>query len=193
MSDERRVQFVSRCLTCGADETDDPGVVVEREEPENPNPRSSLLKQSREEYECGECGETEVVDTSVLGQVSADKFGITSAPIEEEMGIRINGTEIQYAKAEAFVVETELYDRAGLSGAGRMRQVRIHAFRPPTLGKGNAYRVELGEHLDERLLLTGIRYYTSDDPWRLLSFSRKLDHGVIDKMDSIYAGVDRDE
>lgn len=175
---ERRVDYVTRCLNCGADETDAPGVTVVQHEPDDRDPRKSLTEQTRREYECEACGATDEHKGIVC---NGERFETTTVPVDgPTMVIKIDGTEIQYRQAEAFVLEQELYDRSGLTTAGRNRQVRIWAFKPPTFTKGNAHRVQLGEYLDERMLLTGIRYYTSDDPWRRLSFTRGLDHGVIE-------------
>lgn len=180
---ERRVDYVTRCLNCGTDETDHPGVTVVQHEPEDRDPRKSLTEQTRREYECKACGATDAHNGIVS---NGEKFGTTTIPVDRPtMVIKIDGTEIQYRQAEAFVLEQELYDRSGLTTAGRNRSVRIWAFKPPTFTKGNAHRVQLGEYLDERMLLTGIRYYTSDDPWRRLSFTRGLDHGVIETVTGI--------
>lgn len=181
------VEYVTRCLECGADETDDPGVVVTKHEIEEPNPRRTLTQQEPTTYECEACGAASHNQTGVVP--SGDSFDTTTVPADEDrMEIRVNGERIQYRKAEALVVETELFDRTGLTTAGRMRQVRIWAFKPPTFTKGSAHRVELGDYLDERMLLTGIHYYTSDDPWRRLGFSRKLDNGLIDKVAGLSGG-----
>jgi len=182
--EDRAVKFVTRCLVCGADETDTPGVVVSEEPSESVNANDDLLPQVRREFTCETCGTAEVVDTGVVPEASADDFGTTRAPIGDEMPVRINGNSIQYKEIEEYVTETTLYGREGLSTHGRMHQVRIQALDPPTFTQGNAHDVQLGEYLDQRMLLTNVRYYSSDDPWRLLSFSRKLDDGIIDKIES---------
>lgn len=183
--EDKQTEIVTVCYTCGADETDDPGVTVTREEPKDKNPRKSLLVQSKETYECRSCGVTDEVNTAVVGQEETDLFGLTNAPIDGEMVVQIDGERIHYKDIEEFVVETTLYDRAGITNHGSTRQVRILAFKPPTLSKNNAYRVQIGQWLDERMLLTGIRYFTSDDPWRRLSFTRGLDNGVMDTVENL--------
>lgn len=50
--------------------------------------------------------------------------------------------------------------------------------------RGSAHDIQLAEHLDQQMLLPNVRYYSSDDPWRLLVFSRKLDAGFIDKIEA---------
>lgn len=180
--------IVTRCLACGADETDEPGVEVTREEPQPRNPRRSLLEQVRETYECQECGASDTVNTGVEGESESDLFGVTTAPLGEEMLVRIDGTGIQYRHIEEYVNETTLYDRTGLTTNGRTHHVIIMAFRPPTLTKGNAHRVDIGGHLDKDMMLVGIRYFTSDDPWRRLHFVRGLSGGPINKAQSTSPG-----
>lgn len=178
-------ELVQRCLECGADETDEPGVVVEREEPDSPKLGESLLPQFTTEFECRACGNEEVIGTGQLASISAETFGLTYAPIDEEMPVVISGTQIDYKEIEEYRTESALYNRAGPTATSTMQQVRIQAFDPPTFSKGNAYDVQIGDFFEQRMLLTGIKYYTRDDPWRLLSFSRKLDGGIIDMAEDL--------
>ncbi|WP_302083509.1 hypothetical protein [Salinibaculum rarum] len=120
------------------------------------------------------------MDPAVLPEVSADNFGTTNVPTDEEMPVHIDDTAIQYKEIEEYVTVTTLYNRDGVATHGRMHEIRIHALNPPTLTEGNAHDVQLGEHLDQRMLLTNVRYYSNDNPWRLLAFSRNID----DKTDS---------
>lgn len=173
-------ELVHRCLECGADETDDPGVTTERQQPEDPDIGSDLLPQFSKHFECAACGNEEQVGTGRSSSLHADRFGLTDAPIDDEMPVTIGGTPVDYREIEEYRTGSALYNRAGPTATSEMQQVRIQAFDPPTFHKGNAYDVVIGDYFEERMLLTGIKYYTSDDPWRLLSFSRKLDGGIID-------------
>lgn len=176
-------ELVHRCLECGADETDDPGVSVERIEPDEPDLSSDLLPQFSKEFECSNCGNEERIGTGRSASLQAERFGLTDAPIEEEMVVSIGGTEIDYKEIEEYRTGSALYNRAGPTATSTMQQVRIQAMDPPTFTKGNAYDVVIGDFFDSTMLLTGIRYYSSEDPWRLLSFSRKVDGGIVDMFD----------
>lgn len=187
------VKVVPMCLECGADERDSPGVTVTESPPEDPDAGSDLRPQLTCELSCAACGNEETVRTGTLPAQTADSFGLTEAPVGESMPVEIwSGTSdhdvhvatLEYKGIEEYVTETTLYDRGGVNAHGRMHQVRIVAFEPPTLTQGNAYRVRIGEdgeYLDQRMLLTGIRYM---DEWRRLSFSRKLDGGIIDQIEN---------
>ncbi|WP_256289522.1 hypothetical protein [Halobellus inordinatus] len=177
--------FQVRCLNCGATENDRVEV--------SQSPKSGLagdgdrtLSQSlKTEFQCSECGATDIVETGVHPTSHSDAFETVRETGESSLELKIDDQAVEFQSIDEKISEDAHYTPDGVQGTSRVRHIHIQVRDPPTFSKG-WHTITLGDYIDDDLILGTVRYH--DQTHRTLKFYKPLDSGHEDRVSAIYVG-----
>lgn len=176
------MMFTVGCKECGT--TEGSGVIVLKEDTKTreTNPDTTISEDIRTTFYCEQCDLQETVHTGVLPESKAKYFESRRASVEDRLSVRIDGQEVPYRDVDEQIAENAYYTSEGVRGTSKVHHVHIHlrAQELPSFSKGK-HRVEIGDYVDEDMILGDIRYHDSYN--RTLKFFRSLDDGVMEPLD----------
>lgn len=174
--------FTVCCRECGASE--DNGVIVLKENTRtrDTNPDTTISEDIRTTFYCEGCDTEETVNTGVLPESKAKYFESRRDSSGDRLIVRIDGEKVPYRDVDEQIAENAYYTGEGVRGTSRVHHVHIHLHGEelPTFSKGK-HRVEIGDYVDEAMILGDIRYH--DECNRTLKFFRSLDNDVMEPLD----------
>lgn len=174
--------FTVSCQECGA--TEGNGVIVLKEDTQTreTNPDTTISEDIQTTFYCEQCELEETVHTGVLPESKANHFESRRASVDERLSVRIDGQEVPYRDVDEQIAKNAYYTSEGVRGTSKVHHVHIHLHAQdlPSFSKGK-HRVEIGDYVDEKLILGDIRYH--DECNRTLKFFRSLDEDVMEPLD----------
>lgn len=165
--------FQTRCTECGSTEKDHVVVSVERSNSITSSGDRTLSQNLTTAFECNHCSTTATVETGVHPTTHTDKFETVRVGRGDKLQLRIDGQDVEFTGIDEKLSEDAYYTSDGVRGTSRIQHVHVHAREPPTFSKGH-HRVEVGDFVDEEMVLGRIRYHDSNH--RTLKFYKVLDN-----------------
>jgi hypothetical protein len=174
--------FIVSCSECGATENDSVAIVKTDTKSRKTSPDTTISEDLRTTFYCENCDFEETVDTGVLPESKATHFESRRTPKEDQLSVRVDGHEVPYRDVDEQVAENAYYTTEGVRGTSEVHHVHVHlhAQNLPTFSKGK-HRVEIGDYVDEKMILGNIRYH--DECNRTLKFFQSLDDDVMEPLD----------
>jgi len=175
------------CTQCGGGE--DGPVTVERTELDSKQTDPSVMATENYcyEFDCSACDLAEAVETGVFPEKKTENFYVRHVGDNPPTKCLIDGTEVQYRDIDEKVVEST-HIRHDDVRTSRIRHVHVHAINSPTFSTDSAHRVQIAGIVDQKMMLSDIRYH--DSKHRTLKFFRGLDDGIIETAEGLDGGLD---